>query len=88
MPHDFFDRTPDQQVLVFIEHVATRSTEGFIKSCEQRNPYGAAWPFNVVLDHITGFDPKITDYILERPGMVSELQERDRRKGSSLGVAY
>jgi hypothetical protein len=82
MQRDFFDPTPEQQVIVLVEHETIRTAEGFIKSCEQCNPEVAEWPFNAVLDRVTGSDPKVTDYILETPGTVSELPLQDLRKDS------
>jgi hypothetical protein len=67
MPREFFDPTPEQQVIVLFERETVRDAEGFIKSCEQCNPNDAECPFNVILDRITGSDPKVTDYILETP---------------------
>jgi hypothetical protein len=67
MPHDFLDPTPEEQLIVLVDRETIRNAERFIKSCEQCNPDDAQWPFNVVLDRITGSDPKVTDYILETP---------------------
>jgi hypothetical protein len=67
MPRDFFDPTPEEQVIVLVEDETIRNAEGFIKSCEHCNPEEAEWPFNVVLDPVTGSDPSVTDYILESP---------------------
>ena len=64
MPREFFDRTPEEQVIVLVEHETIRNAEGFIKSCEQCNPDDAEWPCNAVLDRITASDPKVTHYIL------------------------
>ena len=47
MPRKFFDPTPEEQVIVLVEHKTIRNAEGFIKSCEQCNPGDAEWPFNV-----------------------------------------
>jgi hypothetical protein len=47
-------RTPEEQVIVFVEHETIRKAKGFIKSCEQCNLDGAEWPFNAVLDRVTG----------------------------------
>jgi hypothetical protein len=65
MPRDFFDPTPEEQVVVLVDRESIRKAEGFIKSCEQCNLEGAEWPFDVLLDRITGSDPNVTDYILE-----------------------
>ena len=67
MPREFFDPTPEEHVIVLVERETVRDAEGLIKSCEQCNPHDAEWPLNVVLDRITGSDPKVTDYILETP---------------------
>jgi len=67
MPREFFDPTPEEQVIVLVEREAIRNAEGFIQSCEQCNPEGAEWPFSAALDHVTGSDPRVTDYILEAP---------------------
>jgi len=52
MPRDFFDPTPEEQVIVLVEDETIRNAEGFIKSCEHCNPEEAEWPFNVVLDRV------------------------------------
>ena len=67
MPREFFDPTPEEQVIVLVEREKVRDAEGFIKSCEQCNPEHAVWPFNIVLDQITGPDPSVTDCILDAP---------------------
>ena len=67
MPREFFDPTPEEQVIVLVERETVQHAEGFIKSCEHCNPEGAEWPFNAVLDRVTGSDPSVTDYILETP---------------------
>jgi hypothetical protein len=65
MPRDFFDPTPEEQVVVLVDRESIRKAEGFIKSCEQCNLRAAEWPFDVLLDRITGSDPNVTEYILE-----------------------
>jgi len=67
MTRDFFDPTPEQQVVVLIEAATLRQAERLIESCEHCNPEGAEIPFDNVLDRVTGSDPKVTDYILEAP---------------------
>jgi hypothetical protein len=44
MPREFFDPTPEEQVIVLVEQETIRNAEGLIKSCEQCNPEGAEWP--------------------------------------------
>jgi hypothetical protein len=41
MPREFFDPTPEEQVIVLVEQETIRNAEGLIKSCEQCNPEGA-----------------------------------------------
>jgi len=62
---DFFDPTPEQQSVVFIDASTLRKAERLIESCEGCNPEGAEIPFDVILDRVTGSDPSVTDYILE-----------------------
>jgi len=67
MPRDFFDPTPEQQNVVLINTTTLREAERVIESCEGFNPEGAEIPFDNILDHVTGSDPSVTDYILEAP---------------------
>jgi len=72
MPRDFFDPTPEERNVVLINTRMLREAERLLESCERCNPE-ADLPFVVILDAVTGSDPKITDYILETPARVSEL---------------
>jgi hypothetical protein len=65
MYRDFFDPTPEPQILVFVEADTLRNAEQLIESCEHCNSEGAEIPFNFILDHVTGSEPSVTDYILE-----------------------
>jgi len=38
MPLEFFEPTPEEQVIVLVEDETIRNAEGFIKSCEHCNP--------------------------------------------------
>jgi hypothetical protein len=67
MLRDFFDPPPEEQHVVFIDETAVRHAQRLIESCEQCNSDGAEFPFDLILDRITGSDPRVTDYILERP---------------------
>ena len=73
MSGDFFDPTPEQQVVVLVESASLRQTEKLIESCEHCNEEGAQIPFDNILDRVTGSDPSVTDYILEEPAKVSQL---------------
>jgi hypothetical protein len=64
---NFFDPTPEEQNVVLGNAATVREAEKLIDSCEHCNPQGADFPFVVILDVMTGSDPKITDYILEAP---------------------
>jgi hypothetical protein len=67
MTRDFFDPTPEQQVVVLIDSASLRKAEKLIESCEQCNAEGAEIPFDNILDRVIGSDPSVTDYILEAP---------------------
>jgi hypothetical protein len=67
MPRDFFDPTPEQQNVVFIDAATLRKAEKLIESCEHCNPNGAEIPFDNILDRVTGSDPSVTEYILAAP---------------------
>ena len=67
MPRDFFDPTPEEQVVVLVESATLRKTERLIESCEHCNEEGAQIPFDNILDRVTGSDPTVADYILEAP---------------------
>jgi hypothetical protein len=69
MRREYFDPTPEEQVIVLVESAKLRQAERLIESCEHYNPEGAEIPFENVLDRITGADPTVTDYILEYPAL-------------------
>ena len=46
MSGDFFDPTPDQQVVVLVECATLRRAERLIESCEHCNEEGAQIPFD------------------------------------------
>ena len=52
-------------MVVLIERQVIHNAEGFIESCEHCNPERADLPFVVILDVMTGSNPKIIDYVLE-----------------------
>ena len=63
---DFFNPTPEQQIVVLIDTTTLRKAEELIESCEHCNP-DAELPFDAMLDRVTGSDPAVTDYIMESP---------------------
>jgi hypothetical protein len=67
MTRDFFDPTPEEQNIVFVEAATARRAAKLVESCEQRNAADAEIPFDHLLDRITGSDPSVTDYILAEP---------------------
>jgi hypothetical protein len=67
VPRDFFDPTPEQQTVVLVNVATLGQAERLIESCEHCNPDSAEIPFDNILDRVTGSDPSVTDYILERP---------------------
>ena len=67
MPRDFFDPTPEQQIVVLVDAAPLRKAERLIESCEACSTEGAEIPFDNILDRVTGSDPSVTDYILESP---------------------
>jgi hypothetical protein len=64
---DFFDPTPEEQVVVLVDAATLRKAERLIESCEGYHPDDAQIPFDAVLDRVTTSDPSVTDYILEAP---------------------
>ena len=49
MPRDFFDPTPEKQVVVLVDTAALRKAERLIESCEHCNE-DAPIPFDNILD--------------------------------------
>ena len=72
---DFFDPTPEQQIVVLIDATTLRKAEELIESCEQCDSE-AELPFDALLDRVTGSDPAVTDYILGTPRKVSAMRPR------------
>ncbi len=67
MPRGFFDPSPEQQNVIFVQAATLRKAERLIESCEACNPEGGEIPFDNILDQVTGSDPSVTDYVLEAP---------------------
>jgi hypothetical protein len=67
MSGDFFDPTPDEQVVVLVDSAALRQAERLMESCAHCDEEGAQIPFDNILDRVTGSDPSVTDYILKEP---------------------
>ncbi len=80
MGREYFDPSPEEQVVVLVDGATTRRAEKFIESCEHCNADGADIPFDNVLDRITGSDPSVTDYILEYPALCPYCGREVREK--------
>ena len=50
MTRDFFDPTPEEQVVALIDASTLRKAERLIESCERCNREGAEIPFDNILD--------------------------------------
>jgi len=67
MKRYIFDLVPERQNIVLINAATVRKAAALIETCEHCNEEGSEFPFVVILDRVTGSDPKVTDYILEVP---------------------
>jgi len=67
MARYFFDPAPEKQQIVLINAATVRKAAALVETCEFCNEEGSEFPFVVILDRLTGSDPKVTDYILEVP---------------------
>jgi hypothetical protein len=63
---DFLDPTPEEQIVILIDAAELSKAAQLIIGCESCSD-DAEIPFDNVLDNVTGSDPKVTDYIMERP---------------------
>ena len=79
MPLDFFDPTPEQQIVVLVETASLRKAERLIESCEACNEEWAQIAF-AILDRVTDSDPSVTDYILEAPAKCPNCRRTIREK--------
>jgi uncharacterized protein with PIN domain len=85
MTRDFFDPTPEQQVIVLVDTATMRrQAERLIESCEHCNEEGGEIPFDNVLDRVTGSNPSVTDYILEEPAKCPNCRERFSKRRSPV----
>src|SRR5262245_54828523 len=70
----FFDLPLEAQNIVLADYTRIRQAEKLIIACEVCSPADAEVPFATALDRVTGYDPKITDYILEEPAMCPQCK--------------
>jgi hypothetical protein len=73
---DFFDPSPERQIVVLVGVPTLRDAERLIESCEACSPEDAQIPFDNVLDRVTGSDPSVTDYILEEPAKCPDCRRK------------
>jgi hypothetical protein len=67
MPRDFFDPEPEDQIVMLIDATTLRKAEKFIAFCEHCDKDSSEFPFDALLDKVTGADPRVTNYILQSP---------------------
>jgi len=67
MPRDFFDPPPDEIDVVLIDEQTLAQAALLIVSCEACMPEDAEFPFDCVLDYLTGRKGSCTDYVLQTP---------------------
>ena len=68
---NFFDPSPEQQNIVLIDTATLHKAQSVLSGCEACSDT-AQLPFDYILDELTGYDPSVTDYILEMPATCSE----------------
>ena len=66
MPRDFFAPPLDETNILNVSAATLRRAEALIIGCEACSE-DAEFPFDTVLDRITGQDPAVTDYVLSEP---------------------
>ena len=72
---DFFDPSPEKQVVVFVGRSTVYRAELLIKGCEYCIPERAEIPFDHILDRIVGSKASVADYLLEEPARCPFCQE-------------
>jgi len=80
MQSDWFDPSPEQQIVILVDLAMVHKVERLIESCEACNENGAEIPFDYILDSLTGADPTVTDYILEAPAKCPNCGRQIREK--------
>ena len=88
MTRYYFDATPDRHRIVLINAATVRKAAALIETCEHCNEEGSEFPFVVILDRVTGSDPKVTDYILEVPQIVLPAAARFAKRPSFSAPRY
>ena len=67
MTRDFFDPPPEEMEVVLVNEETLSQAALLIISCEGCCPVDAEFPFDWVLDHITGRSSSNTDYVMQSP---------------------
>jgi hypothetical protein len=68
--------TPEQQNVVLVDAVTLQKAQRMIDGCEPCSD-DAEIPFDNILDHLTGSDPSVTDYVLEVPARCIAVRRGD-----------
>jgi hypothetical protein len=79
MPRDFFDPTPEDQIVVLIKDADLGRAEKLIIGCEGCSE-DAEIPFDNILDRVTGCQPSVTDYVMEKPAKCPRCLREVREK--------
>jgi hypothetical protein len=66
MPHKFYGRVPQEQVIFLVDEPLMHQAEKLIAFCEKCDEESAEFPFDLLLDQVTGADPSV-DYLLAAP---------------------
>jgi hypothetical protein len=80
MQRDFFDPSWEDTELVLVDAITLGKAECTIRSCEACNPEAAVYPFDHLLDQLTGHDPSVTDYLLAEPAHCPRCRGEVREK--------
>ena len=77
--NDFFDPTHEEHRVVLPEDADIRKAEKMIVGCDVCSEY-AEIPFDNILDRVTGCDPSVTDYLMEKPATCPRCYRDIREK--------
>jgi hypothetical protein len=80
MNPEFLGASWDETEPVLVDETTLRLAESRILSCEACDPDHAEFPFDVVLDALTGSDPGNTDYDLAGPARCPRCNAEVRGK--------
>ena len=67
LTRDFFDPSPEEIEVVLVNEETLSEAALLIISCERCSPEDAEFPFDWVLDHVTGRSGANTDYVMQSP---------------------